>query len=187
MGLISKILSVARNRRNGVLITELKNDPGGGANTTMGQFSTPGIDAQPLPGDYAVSVSVPGSKREAAIGTIDPGNDPVSNPGEIRLYARDASGNVITYGHFKNDGTLELNGNTDNAVRYVPLETMVDELRTDFNEFVKAFNAHTHSYLPGPGPATNTAGPTAIPTPLIPVAETSIDITPAKVDEVKLP
>jgi hypothetical protein len=67
-------------------------------------------------------------------------------------------------------GILELNGNADFAVRYNALETAFNQLQADFD-------AHTHLYSPGPGTPTQTAATVA----------STADITPAKVDEVKLP
>ena len=68
----------------------------------------------------------------------------------------------------KADGTLELNGSADNAVRFSDLKTAFDQLKSDFD-------LHNHPTAP--------VGPVSTPS----TAPSTADIDPAKVDEVKLP
>jgi hypothetical protein len=69
----------------------------------------------------------------------------------------------------KPDGTIEINGNSDFAVRYSELKSAFDELKNDFN-------THTHG-----GVSSGTAT-TFIPTPI-----SSADMSKAKVSKVKIP
>ena len=69
--------------------------------------------------------------------------------------------------NIKNDGIIEINGNSDFAVRFNALQTAFDQLKSDFN-------THTHVSV------------TSLGTPSVPVPQSTADITPAKVNEVKL-
>jgi len=107
MGLISKILSFSRTTRtNGAKVSDVKTNPGGGANLTLEHFSAPGDDSHPLPGDYVASQKTPGSGRGAAVGYIDPKNTPLATAGEKRIYSRDSNGDVKSSVWLKSDGTI---------------------------------------------------------------------------------
>jgi len=94
------------------------------------------------------------------------------DPGEKEIYSTDSPATTKKARvKFNGDGVLDLNGNSDFAVRFNTLKTEFDKLKADYN-------SHTHAYLPGPGSSI----PTATPLP-----QTVADITGAKVDEVKLP
>jgi len=104
VGRIAKILSFIRVQRNGAKISDVKADPGGGANITAEHFSAPGDDSQPMPGDYVALNADSGSGRESALGYLDPLNPPVALKGDKRIYARDADGAVIVEVWLKNTG-----------------------------------------------------------------------------------
>jgi len=109
VGLIGKILSFTRVIRNTVTVGAVKSDPGGGPNTTGRHYSSPGDDAQPLPGDYNYLAQTPQSGKFASIGYFDPVNPGQSAGGEKRIYARDANtGAVIVELWLKNDGSAVL-------------------------------------------------------------------------------
>jgi len=105
MGLIAKILSFTRTVRNSANVSDVKIDPGGGPNTTADHFGPAGDDSFPLKTDYAVTVPIPGSGREAVVGYVDPVNVPVAAEGDKRIYARDpATGAVVVEIWLQNDG-----------------------------------------------------------------------------------
>ncbi len=87
--------------------------------------------------------------------------------GGEKLYSI-SSGSIQAFINIKNDGIIEINGNSDFAVRFNALQTAFDQLKSDFN-------AHTHASV------------TSLGTPTVPIPQSTADITPAKVDEVKLP
>lgn len=105
MGLISRLLSFVRTQRNNAQISDVKLDPGGGANITAEHFAPPGDDSHPLPNDYVYSASTPQRGRFAAIGYIDTLNAPKAAAGEKRIYARNSSGAPVVEVWLKNDGT----------------------------------------------------------------------------------
>jgi hypothetical protein len=140
------------------------------------QVSPPGIDANPIVDDQGVLVLIDNTPGKSVHVGVYP--DSQAEPGEIRIYSRDSGGELKALIWLKADGTIELNGNADNAVRYSQLETAFNTFKTDFNTFItNVFNLHMH-------PTAGT-GPPSVPT-LVGV-NTAADIAPAKVDEVKLP
>jgi hypothetical protein len=112
MGRIARVLSFVRSLSNGAKVTDVKSDPGGGANTTAQHFAPAGDDSHPLDTDYTLLVPLPRSGGAAAVGYLDPSNTPKAEAGDKRIYARDSSGAVVAEVWLKNDGTaLVSNGN----------------------------------------------------------------------------
>lgn len=110
MGLISSVLSYTRVAdRFGARVSDVKHNPGGGANETGEHFQAANQDAAPLPGDYLLTVSVQRTGGEAVVGFIDPNQEQTAEPGEYRAYARDANGAQVVQLHLKQDGTAVIN------------------------------------------------------------------------------
>ena len=106
MGRIARLLSFVRLTRNDVKVSDVKVNPGGGPNITAEHFADAGDDAHPLITDYVALNTDSGSGRETAIGYLDPLNEPKAQPGDKRIYGRDAeSGAVVVEVWLKNDGT----------------------------------------------------------------------------------
>ncbi len=79
-------------------------------------------------------------------------------------------------------GEVEVNGKIDYAVRYNELKTAFDQFKSDYdNHIMKVYNLHTHIYAPGPGQPTQTPPPAPIDVP------STADMSPSKVDTVRLP
>jgi len=76
---------------------------------------------------------------------------------------------------------ININGGTDFAVRFNVLQTAYNQLKSDHDDLVQAFNTHVHATAaPGaPSPPTPAAG--------IPASASTGDISGAKIDEIKLP
>lgn len=119
MGRIAKLLSFVRVTRNDAKISDVKIDPGGGSNITAEHFAPAGDDSFPLKTDYVVTNDIPRAGGEAAIGYVDPINTPKAQPGDKRIYARDANtGAVVVEIWLKNDGTAIIsNYNGSNMLR----------------------------------------------------------------------
>lgn len=117
MGRIATILSFVRSLANGAKVTDVKIDPGGGANITAQHFSDPGDDSHPLTTDYAFIDDVEGTGREAVVGYVDPINEPKALAGDKRIYARDAdTGVVVVEVWLQNDGTGTLSNDNGSVV-----------------------------------------------------------------------
>lgn len=98
-------------------------------------------------------------------------------PGETKVFSTDADGEEKAGTIYRADGTQEINGKNDFAVRYSELEAAFNELKHDLNDFVTAYNSHQHP--------TAATGPPSPPT--VTGSSSTADITDAKVDTVKLP
>lgn len=117
MGRITRLLSFVRTVANGAQVSDVKVDPGGGANITAQHFSAPGDDAHPLATDYAATIDVQRTGSEAAVGYVDPLNEPKAQAGDKRIYARDAStGAVIVEVWLQNNGTGTLSNDNGSVV-----------------------------------------------------------------------
>lgn len=113
MGFVARLLSFTRVFRNDAYSTDVKVDPGGGANVTLPHFSAPGDDAAPFPDDFVAAVEVPRTGGAVAVGYVDPNNEGVAQPGEKIIYARSTSAGheVVVRVHLKNDGSALVSNN----------------------------------------------------------------------------
>lgn len=126
---------------------------------TVQLFTESGNDTNPPDGSTVIIVQV-GDAWKIGLGVND-GIDPEVDPGEKKLYSS-LDGIIKAFIYFMQDGTLQLNGDNDFAVRFNALEAA-------FNQFKSDYNSHAHG---GSGP---------------PNSSTNADISSAKVDSVKLP
>ena len=152
MGLIAKLLSFTRAVRNGAKLSDVKVDPGGGANITGEHFADAGDDSHPLPTDYAILVKTRQSGGYAPVGYADPINDPVAGPGEKRIYGRDPStGLAVNQVWLKADGSVIIS----NALGSIELKTDGELLHGSGAKFTtdgdvvtsdgKSLRSHIHS------------------------------------------
>lgn len=112
MGWVGKILSFTRVSRNNAKISDVKVDPGGGPLVTAEHYAPAGDDSQPLTTDYALAVDVLSTGGAAITGYVDPINDPKAQPGDKRIYGRDAdTGAVVVEVWLKSDGTAVVSNN----------------------------------------------------------------------------
>lgn len=120
MGRIAKLLSFVRSAVKGTKVSNVKVDPGGGANITAQHFSAPGDDSHPLPDDYVATMPVQRTGSEVAVGYLDPKSEQKAQPGDKRIYARDpADGSVVVEIWLKNDGTA-VTSNANGSVTLSP-------------------------------------------------------------------
>lgn len=139
-----------------------------------------GVDSNPIADMVAVYSTTKERGKGVVVGYIN--KNQLAEVGELRLFSTDSNGNEQFYTWLKNDGTMEIGGDTDNMVRFSELKTAFDELKNDFNTFVNTYNSHIHV-------TTATVG--ATPTPGVISATvstgtpTAADINPAKIDEIK--
>lgn len=126
-----------------------------------------GIDSSP-PNDLTAIYADTGNIQEPVIvGYIN--NKQIAQQGEIRLYSLDENGQVQSFVWLKNNGDLQLNGDTHNTVRYSPLESVLSTLETTINANLAAIST-----------AIGSIGGTYTPT------NVSIDISAAENDKVKI-
>jgi hypothetical protein len=93
----------------------------------------------------------------------------IAQSGELRLFALKSDNSDSFYIHLKNDGTCDLGGTSDFAVKFSGLES-------EFNKLKKAFNDFALAYKPG--------GPAAVGLPAV-IQQCDADISQAKNDKIK--
>ena len=143
---------------------------------TVEYMAFPGEDSNPPDGSKVLIADV-GLAYKIAI-AADDNVEPSMLEGEKKLYSIDA-GAISAFINLLQGGIIELNGNSDFAVRFNALKTAFDELRADFNSFITIFNTHLHGGVTAGG--ANTAIPTALGT------SSAADMSGAKIDEIKVP
>jgi len=132
---------------------------------TSRQIAPFGLDSNPIKDMVAIQSETSIKGETVVIGYI--GKEHVTKVGETRLYSTDSDGGLKSTVHLLDDGTLELLGNDNYAVKYNELETAFNQLKSDFN-------AHTHITSATVGAAL-TLGVIAPPT-----SPSTANISPAK-------
>lgn len=145
---------------------------------TAVQVGLPGIDSAPIENLIAVYSKTGKEGSQIILGYIN--KKAIAESGEIRFYSQDDDGNEQTYIFVKKDGTIELGGDSDNAVRFSELESGFNELKSDYNDLVSKFNQHIHTN--GAGPTAGPQDPSQIP---IIIPPTTADISDSKIENVK--
>ena len=143
-----------------------------------------GVGIEVRPGKDNKYFLLPYGKSEgnlSAIGGYNPNIPPDVLDGEMRLYSTDELATILqAFIKFTNTGNIEINGNTDNAVRFTKLKETIDELQNDITTLKAVFSGWAPSANDG-GAALKTASTTWYGTPLVK------PIDPSKVAEVLLP
>jgi len=137
-----------------------------------------GDDSNPVENMVAVYSPTSDIGNPVIIGYIN--KNQIADIGEKRIFSTDSDGNVVFAIHLKNDGTAEIGGNSDFLVRFNELESGFNQIKSDLNDLVSAFNSHMH--------ATAATGPPVPPTPIpsqIPATPSTASISGAKIEEIK--
>lgn len=132
---------------------------------TVEYYSGAGDDTIPPEGSLVTVLSV-GRAWKIAIASND-NIAPSMAEGERKIYSS-SGGAIQAFINWLSTGILELNGNSDFAVRFGALETGFNTLRSDHNTFL----THVH-------------GASGTP-PVPPATPSTASISAAKVDEVKI-
>lgn len=130
-----------------------------------------GIDSNPVEKMIAIYGPTADKSQTVILGYLN--KNQLAKPGEMRCYSTDANGALKFYTWLKNDGTMEIGGTADHMVRYSKLETAYNQLKTDHDTLVTAFNAHIAAVA------------LILGTPAVPVAPSTGNISPAKINEIK--
>jgi hypothetical protein len=117
---------------------------------TADQVSPFGIDSSPINDLIAIYAETEGDTR-LIMGYLN--KDQLAAPGETRIYSVDETGGLKTYAWVKKDGTIELGGDSHNLVRYVPLNTGLQDFVTFINQQLALISSGIAtaggSYTPG--------------------------------------
>lgn len=110
-----------------------------------------GIDSNPLKDMIAVYGATEEKGKSVIIGYID--KKKVAATGETRLFSTDDEGNLKFYLWLKNDGTMQIGGTSDNAVRYQKLDDGLQQFKDDIQAqlalIATGIAAAGGSYSPG--------------------------------------
>ena len=137
-----------------------------------------GIDSKPVKDALAIYARTNSSEQAVILGYLK--NFDKTSEGETRIFATDADGAEVFDIYLKKDGTCEIGGNSDFMVRFNKLKEGFDQLLSDHNDLVNAFNTHVHATA-ATGPPSP---PTAVP-PDIPATPSAASIDDSKIDEIK--
>lgn len=139
---------------------------------TSQQVSPSGVDSVPVKDTAAAYSATDVVGKTLVLGYLQ--KNMKAADGEIRIFSTSGEGQA-TQIWLDNSGNMyfevEKNDKHNNLVRYNELALAFEQLKTEFNAFVTAYNAHTHiSSLP--------ATPTAPPIPT--AAPTTADISESR-------
>lgn len=116
-----------------------------------------GIDSNPIKDMVAVYGETTEKGKVTIIGYIN--KNQKAGVGEFRTYATDANGAEKFYTWMKSDGTMEIGGDSNFAVKFNELKTEFNALKTDYNNHINEYNLHTHLGVTVGSGATGTTTP----------------------------
>ncbi len=102
-----------------------------------------GIDGNPIKGMVAVYSETNEKGKTVIIGYIN--KNKIAEVGELRLFSTDVNGIEKFYVCLKKNGTLELGGDGNFAVKFNELKTEFNKLKADHNSLLNEYKAHIHS------------------------------------------
>lgn len=115
----------------------------------------------------AIYAQTSNKQKKVIIGFIN--KNQLASVGETRMFSIDSNGEVVMSLHLKNDGTAEFGGNTDNMVRYSPLNAGLQSQKLAINAELVKIAAGINAIVPA----------SYIPTPI------SLDVSASKISEIK--
>ena len=113
-----------------------------------------GEDSSPIKDMIAIFAETSNNSESVIIGYIN--KNQIAGPGEKRMFSLKEDGTLSTYIWLKADGTMEIGGNNDFAVKYSGLESAFNQLRTDLNNHIINYNTHVHPSIGAPTIAVST-------------------------------
>lgn len=90
-----------------------------------------GVDSNPIEGTVAIYAKTEGDGDAFIIGYLN--KNAIADIGEHRIFSTDSDGNVSTFIHLKNDGTMEVGGSDDNIIGYSQTASSINEIKDDIN------------------------------------------------------
>lgn len=120
------------------------------------QATAYGLDSNPIKDMIAVYSGTNSDETKVIIGYLN--KNSLADVGEYRTFATDKNGVLKFYTWMKADGTYEIGGNTNYAVKF-------NELKTEFNLLKNNFNSHLTEYATHIHAGGTISGSTGITTP----------------------
>lgn len=145
---------------------------------TSHQVTPWGIDCHPVKGVRGINTTTQKEGATKILGYVH--DHPITEVGEVRLFATNAEDEEQCSLHLKNTGNIEINGNARHAVAYEEMAATVNELKSKVQELQGIISSWTPDPNDG-GLALKTAATAWATAPM------TQDIAQSKVDTVKLP
>lgn len=146
---------------------------------TVELFIQAGEDSNPANNSRAVVIDVT-DRYQICIGVSDD-LTPTCAQGEREIYSTD---NPVTQKKasikWDKDGNVIINQGSNHSVQYEALLSAFNQLKSDLNNFVTAYNLHEHNYISPTGAAVTT-GNTG------PGTASTADMSSSKINTVKVP
>ena len=110
-----------------------------------------GDDSNPVKDMTAIFAETTASGEPVVIGYIN--TNQIAQEGEKRIFSLKEDGNLSTYIWLKNDETMEIGGNVDNAVRFSKLKEGIDAkdllIVQELAKIATAIGSIGGTYVPG--------------------------------------
>jgi hypothetical protein len=148
---------------------------------TANQIITPGVEGRAVDGSKVIYMETATKGTNVIVGAIEKSQE--IEKGEVMIYSRDSNGETQNTIHLKQDGeieigdscivvkpdgSVEIKGNGDNLMKFIPLNQDMLNLAIDINaELVKI------------AAGISAGGGAYTPTPIV------LDISGAKIDDIK--
>lgn len=134
---------------------------------TKVQVAPTGVDSTPHDKYVALYCETSTRGSGAVVGYIQ--EKFIAKAGEIRIFSEDVDGQLKAYVYCDENGNVNINGDSDNLVRYSKLNTSLQQFLTDIKTELTAISS-----------GISTAGGAYTPNPLL-----KIDISQSKINNVK--
>lgn len=102
-----------------------------------------GVDSNPVKDMVAVYGKTETDGSTVIIGYLN--KNSLADVGELRLFSTDANGSEKFYTWLKNDGTIEIGGNQNFAVKFNELKTEFNKLKQSHNDLLTEYKMHVHT------------------------------------------
>ena len=146
---------------------------------TAGEAMPFGLDSVPVKNIAALLLRTTEDGKTYIAGYIN--KNQKAEAGEFRTFATDADGAEVFYTWMKKDGTMEIGGNQNFAVRFNELKEEFNKLKKSHNDLLGEYKTHTHT-VPG---VTAGSGSTTSSTTVSTQVDNDSNIDHAKNDKIK--
>lgn len=102
-----------------------------------------GVDSNPVKDMVAVYSKTETDGSTVIVGYLN--KNSIAAVGEFRVFSTDANGVEKFYTWLKNDGTIEIGGNQNFAVKFNELKTEFNKLKQSHNDLLTEYKMHVHT------------------------------------------
>jgi hypothetical protein len=173
MNYLTKVISTTVDKLNRRVVKILKQ--GKSDVQTAFDISSFGIDGNPTKDLIAVYADTNENGKPVIIGYIN--KNKKAGIGELRFFSTDENGEEKFYVWLKNNGVIEIGGNTNYAVKFNELKVEFNKLKASHNDLLTEYKTHTHTGVTVGSGVTGTTVSTQSPN--------DSDIENAKQDKIK--